>query len=188
MASQAKEDLGMTSTDPAHLSKRAPAGHSARSPRQLMQVLNWGPGLAEPSALRWTANIEAVVGAILVLLSGLIHLKLYGSYKGISVIGPLFLAQGIVGIVLAVALGAFRRLWLLLAGAGFCIATAAGLLISVNFGLFGFQDSLSVPYATSSLIEEFLGGGVLLTASVLVFVAGWQARRRGGERVWPRSS
>ena len=121
------------------------------------------------------------------VLSGLVHLKLYGSYKGISVIGPLFLAQGIAGILLAVALGVFRRMWLVLAGAGFCVATAAGLLISVNFGLFGFQDSLAAPYATSSMVVEFIGGGVLVAAAI-VFLAGRPWQRAGSERVWPPQS
>jgi len=120
-----------------------------------------------------------------VLLSGLIHLKLWinGGYQGISVIGPLFLIQGIAGILIAVALGIFRRMWLILVGAGYCVATVAGLLISVNFGLFGFKDSLLVPYATASLIEEIIGG-VVLVAAAIIFLMGrpWQARN---ERVWP---
>jgi hypothetical protein len=171
-----KEDAGMTSTNPAstgsaRASHPAPAGHAALSPRQLLRAASWGPDKAASPALRWAANVVAVAGAVLVLLSALIHLKIYGNYEHISVIGPLFLVQGIVGILLALALGVFRRLGLILAGAGFLIATAAGLLISVNFGLFGFKDSLLVPYATSSLIEEFVGGGVLLIAAALVLAS-----------------
>ncbi|HEX3963333.1 MAG TPA: hypothetical protein VHZ03_42985 [Trebonia sp.] len=175
----------MTRTDPASAPNSARAGYPATPVRQLLEALNWAPAQIGSSALRWTVNVLAWVGAIGVLLSGLIHLKLWinGGYQGISVIGPLFLAQGIAGILLAAALGVFRRLWLVLAGAGYCVATAAGLLISVNFGLFGFKDSLLVPYATASLVEEFIGGGVLLVAAI-VFLAGrpWRAR---SERVWP---
>ena len=177
----AKEDSGMTSTNPAstnpagtgpaRASHPAPAGHAAFSPRQLLWAASWGPAKAAPPALRWAANVVAVAGAVLVLLSALIHLKIYGNYEHISVIGPLFLAQGIVGILLALALGVFRRLGLILAGAAFLIATAAGLLLSVNFGLFGFKDSLLVPYAKSSLIEEFVGGAVLLIAAALVLAS-----------------
>jgi hypothetical protein len=187
MTNHTKEDTGMTSTDPARVSHSGHAGQATSSPRQLLQALNWRPAQIGSPAARWTINVLAWAGAVLVLLSGLIHLKLHGSYQGISVIGPLFLAQGIAGILLAVALGVFRRLWLMLAGAGYCVATAAGLLISVNFGLFGFKDSLAVPYATSSMIEEFIGGGVLLVAAVALLAARpW--RRRGGERVWPPQS
>jgi hypothetical protein len=189
MTTHTKEDTGMTGTDPASVRDPARAGHPTGSPRRLLRALNWGPAQLAPPPARWTVNVLAWAGAILVLLSGLIHLKLWinGGYQGISVIGPLFLAQGIVGILLAVALGVFRRLWLILAGAGYCVATAAGLLISVNFGLFGFQDSLAVPYATSSMVEEFIGGGVLLAAAVAFLVARpW--RQPGSERVWPPQS
>ena len=125
----AKEDSGMTSTNPASTnpastgpagaSHPVPAGHAAFSPRQLLWAASWGPAKAAPPALRWAANVVAVAGAVLVLLSALIHLKIYGNYEHISVIGPLFLAQGIVGILLALALGVFRRLGLILAGAAF---------------------------------------------------------------------
>ena len=179
----------MTSTDPASVPSSARASHATSSPRLLLRALNWGPPQVEPPTLRWTANLLAWAGSILVLLSGLIHIKLWASsgYQDISVIGPLFLAQGIVGILLALALGVFRRLWLIVAGAGYCVATAAGLLISVNFGLFGFKDSLAVPYATSSMIEEFIGGGVLVLTAVAVLASRpWRQWRI--ERVWPRAS
>ena len=170
----------MNRTDRAQVPNSADTGQTTTQIRQLLQALNWRPAQIESPATRWTVNVLAWAGAILVLLSGLVHLKLYGSYKGISVIGPLFLAQGIVGILLAVALAVFRRLWLVLGGAGFLVATAAGLLISVNFGLFGFQDSLAVPYATSSLVEEFIGGGVLVVAAI-VLLAGrpWRSEPKG---------
>ena len=178
----------MSRTDEARVPDSARAAQPDRPVRQLLRALDWRPAQLESPAVRWTVTVLAWAGAVLVLLSGLIHLKLYGSYRGISVIGPLFLAQGIAGILLAVALGVFRRLWLVLAGAGFCIATAAGLLISVNFGLFGFQDSLAVPYATSSLIEEFIGGGVLLVTAIVLLIGLRATRRPGSERAWPSAS
>jgi hypothetical protein len=92
-------------------------------------------------------------------------------YSGISVIGPLFLAQGIVGILLGVALVAFRSLALLAAGAVTGVATAVGLLLSVYVGLFGYSESLSVPYATLSLAVEFTAAFVLLLATALLALA-----------------
>ena len=78
----------------------------------------------------------------------MIHLQLWSDgYSDIPVIGPLFLAQGIGSIVLAVALAAFRRLALLAVGAVVAAATAAGLLLTAGTGLFGGTVSLSVPYA-----------------------------------------
>ncbi len=53
----------------------------------------------------------------------------------------------VAGILLAVALGVFRRLWLIVAGAGLMAATAPGLLLSVYAGLFGFQESMAAPHA-----------------------------------------
>jgi hypothetical protein len=187
MTTHAKEEAGMTRTDEAQVPPSARTGHSASAVRQLLQALSWRPAEIESPTTRWTVNVLAWAGAILVLLSGLVHLKLYGSYKGISVIGPLFLAQGIVGILLALALAVFRRMWLVLGSAAFLVATAAGLLISVNFGLFGFQDSLAVPYATSSMVVEFIGGGVLVVAAI-AFLAGRPWRGQGSERVWPPKS
>lgn len=172
----------MTSTDRASVRHSARAGHATPSPHQLLRALNWGPAQAGAPAARWTINVLTWAGAVLVLLSGVIHLRLWADgYQGISVIGPLFLAQGIVGILLAVALGVFRRLGLILAGAAYCVATAAGLLLSVYVSLFGFKESLAVPYAVSSLVEEFVAGGVLLIAAAAVLAARpW--RRRDSKR------
>ena len=92
----------------------------------------------------------AVAGAALLVWSGVIHLQLWSDgYRDISVIGPLFLIQGIASIALALPLVIFRRLVLLAAGAVMLAATAAGLLLSAGIGLFGYQESLAVPYAGS---------------------------------------
>ena len=91
--------------------------------------------------------------------------------------GPLFLIQGIASIVLAVALVAFRRLVLLAAGAVLAAATAAGLLLSAGIGLFGYQESLAVPYAETSLVVEFTGAAVLAAAAAIVLAAPLLRRR-----------
>ena len=92
-------------------------------------------------------------------------------YKDISVIGPLFLVQGIACIVLAVAIVALRWLALLAIGAVTGVATAVGLLLSVNVGLFGYTESLSVPYAELSLAVEFTAAFVLLVAACVLALA-----------------
>ena len=137
--------------------------------------------------MRWIVNGVTWAGALLVLASAVIHLRLWadGGYQGIAVIGPLFLAQGVAGILLAVALGVFRRLGLIWRGA-MLAATAVGLLISVQVGLFGFQESMAAPYAGMSLVVEF-AGAVLLAAAAAIVLA-WRPRRRPparSERVWP---
>jgi hypothetical protein len=97
------------------------------------------------------------------------HAELWGDgYSDISVIGPLFLAQGIGCIVLAVAIVAFRRLALLAAGAVAGAATAVGLILTAHGGLFGYTESLSVPYAALSLAVEFTAAFVLLLATAVL--------------------
>jgi hypothetical protein len=104
--------------------------------------------------------------------SGVIHLLLWDQgYRSIATIGPLFLAQGVGCIVLGVVVVIFRRLALLLAGAVALAATAVGLLVSVHVGLLGFRESLAVPYATLSLLVEFVGAALLLAGAVLLAVS-----------------
>jgi hypothetical protein len=123
-------------------------------------------------AARWAVTVLVVVGAALMVWSGVIHLQLWSDgYRSISVIGPLFLIQGIGGIALAVVIAVFRRVVLMAAGAVMMAATAAGLLLSAGIGLFGFQESLAVPYAMSSLVVEFVGAAVLAAAAAIVLAA-----------------
>jgi hypothetical protein len=127
--------------------------------------------MKSPSA-RWAVSVLAVVGAALMVWSGVIHLQLWSDgYRSISVIGPLFLIQGIGGIALAVVIAVFRRVVLMAAGAVMMAATAAGLLLSAGIGLFGFQESLAVPYAMSSLAVEFAAAAVLAAASAIILAA-----------------
>ena len=113
-----------------------------------------------------------MAGAGLLVWSGVLHLQLWSEgYRTISVIGPLFLVQGIASIAAAVALVAFRRLVLLAAGAALAVGTAAGLLLSASVGLFGYTESLAVPSAQTSLVVEFTGTAVLAAAAVIVLAA-----------------
>jgi hypothetical protein len=123
----------------------------------------------ESRIARWTVLALAGIGAGFLVWSGVIHLDLWADgYKDISVIGPLFLVQGIASILLAVAIVAFRWLALLVAGALAGLATGADLLLSVYVGLFGYTESLTVPYAVLSLAVEFTAAFVLLAAAVLL--------------------
>jgi hypothetical protein len=138
-------------------------------PARAAQLLARGPARMKSPTARWAVSVLAVAGAVLMVWSGVIHLQLWSDgYRSISVIGPLFLIQGIGAIALAVVLAVFRRVVLMAAGAVMMAATAAGLLLSAGIGLFGFQESLAVPYAMSSLVVEFAGAAVLAAASALV--------------------
>jgi len=130
------------------------------------------PGGLESRIARWAVRVLAGTGGGFLVWSGVIHLMLWADgYKDISVIGPLFLVQGIASILLAVAIVAFRWLALLAAGAVAGVATAVGLLLSVYVGLFGYTESLSVPYATLSLAVEFTAAFVLLVGACLLALA-----------------
>ena len=119
-----------------------------------------------------------MAGAALLAWSGVIHLQLWSDgYRDISVIGPLFLVQAIASVTLAVTLVVFRRLALLAAGAVAAVAAAAGLLLSASVGLFGYSESLAVPYAELSLAVEFTAAAVLALASAIVLVTALRARR-----------
>jgi hypothetical protein len=143
------------------------------------------PGALNSRMARWAVLALTATGAGFLVWSGVIHLILWSDgYKDIRWIGPLFLLQGIVGIVLAVVIVAFRWLALLVVGAGTGVATAVGLLLSVNFGLFGFTESLSVPYAELSLAVEFTAAFVLLLAAC-VLALGESARAVGRQSPVP---
>jgi hypothetical protein len=121
---------------------------------------------------RWTVLALTGTGAGFLVWSAVIHLMLWSDgYKDISVIGPLFLVQGIASIVLAVAIVAFRWLALIAAGAVAGVATAVGLLLTASVGLFGYVESLSVPYAALSLAVEFTAAFVLLVAACVLALA-----------------
>lgn len=140
--------------------------------RRAVAFLLRGPGAVESRAVRVAVLVLAATGGGFLIWSAVIHLKLWdGGYRDISVIGPLFLVQGIVCIVLGVAAVAFRWLALLAAGAVAGVATAVGLLLSVHGGLFGYTENLAVPYATLSLAVEFTAAFVFLVGAAILAIA-----------------
>ena len=154
------------------MSRRPATAQRDSFPRRAARLALRGPASLTSPAARWAVTLLAVAGAGLLVWSGVIHLQLWSEgYRTISVIGPLFLVQGIAGIVLAVALAAFRRLVLLAAGAALAAGTAAGLLLSASVGLFGYTESLAVPSAQASLVVEFTGAAVLAVAAAIVAAA-----------------
>ena len=126
-----------------------------------------GPGALGSISAKTVVTLLIVAGAALVVVSGVIHLYLWGrqdGYANIPTIGPLFLMQGIVSILFGIVAMATRWLVVALAGAGMMAASVVALLLAVNVGLFGFRDSWSAPYARTSLYVE-------VAAAVLLFVA-----------------
>jgi len=122
------------------------------------------------SSAKWRVVVNALclVGCALLVASAVIHLHLWsGSYGHIPTVGPLFLFQGVAGLLCAGLLAAFRRVVLMALAAVLMVSTAAGLLLSHYAGLFGYKENLAVPYAGMSLVFEFTGTAVLACAILL---------------------
>lgn len=115
-----------------------------------------------PSAWALSARVLTMglilVGAATVAASAVIHLHLWIiGYRHIHLIGPLFLAQSVAGMVLAVALLAYRRLGVIAAGVAYLAASIGALIISATVGFLGLHDGLDVPWAAMSLTTELIG-------------------------------
>jgi hypothetical protein len=132
-------------------------------------VLNRRMPATAPLWARVLTTLAIAAGAVLVAVSAVIHLHLWSQgYKHIHIIGPLFLAQAIGGIALALVMLGIRRLMTVLAGVLYMASTALGLMLSDWVGLFGFRDTLQVPWATTSLVVELVGLAVLAVAGVVL--------------------
>lgn len=123
--------------------------------------------------------------AALLTASGALHLDLYlTGYRTIPTIGWLFLLQVISAFALAALVLATDH-WLVAgAGAGFCLATIAGYLLSTSIGLFGFKEVSTEAGAAAGAVE--VAACALLSYLCISLLprrsgraAGRPARRRG---------
>lgn len=97
------------------------------------------------------------LAAASVLLSAVVHLDLYQveDYKQVATIGPLFLLNGLGGIVLGVLITTWRH-WLPVLGAvGFGAITVLFFWISVVHGLFGLKETATGASQVLSQIAEY---------------------------------
>lgn len=79
--------------------------------------------------------------ALGVLVSGGVHLWLwFDGFRDIDVIGPSFMLNAVAGLVIAVAVMAWRHWLPLLAAVGFGVSTLTAFLISTTIGLFGVHE------------------------------------------------
>jgi len=128
------------------------------------------------------AIIALWLGAALVLVSGLVHLHLWViAYRHVATLGPLFLLQFALSVVLAIALVVLRWLVLALAGVLLMLGTILGLVLALTTGLFGFTLTFLTSWAYLALASE--GAAALLLA-----LAAWLAlaRRPSVEPSTPR--
>lgn len=108
-----------------------------------------------PRLFRWFA-------AVLVAAGGAVHLSLYlDGYQSIPRVGPLFLANVVAAVLIAIALAARPIGIVALAAAGFAMASLASFGLSRTVGLLGFREAgLDVRSAATLAVEA-------LTLSVL---------------------
>lgn len=110
------------------------------------------------------------MGAGLLVATSAIHSNLWTeSYRFIPTIGNLFVAQLLAGVVLALGVVFYRRPLMAVAGIGFMAATIAGLVVSAEYGLFGFKESLSSPFVRLTLNIEV--AGIVAFAAALAVAA-----------------
>jgi hypothetical protein len=133
------------------------------------------------AAGRLGLNLLVWAGCAMLAASGVLHFHLWSSegYRHIPIIGPLFLAQAIVGVVVAIATAIFRKLVLVAGAAGLLVSSIGGLLISIWWGLFGWQESSSAPYVGMAFAIEAIGAVFLVVATVLMAWAWWSGLRSG---------
>ena len=113
------------------------------------------------------ALVLRLVGVGLLSAAGWIHLHLWqAGYRHIPTIGPLFLAAAVSAFVIGAGLLARPSRLIGLSGIGLVMGVLAGLIVSVNVGLFGFQESLSAPFSVESIILE-----IAAAATVAAWVA-----------------
>jgi hypothetical protein len=109
-----------------------------------------------------------VVAAVLVLIGGYIHLKLYfDGYRDIpdANLGRSFLLNAAAALVVAAALVLWRNVWALVAGLVLVNATLIGFGLSrTSRGIFGFTESgfQPSPEAAISLVVEIVAAVILI--------------------------
>jgi uncharacterized membrane protein len=121
-----------------------------------------------------------VVGAAMLALTAVIHLRLYShyGYRHIPTIGGMFLANIVGGFALtALVLASPRRLlgFGAFAGAGYEALTLAGFVYSLYQPLFNFQDSTQAPLWKSAVTVESVGI-VVMSAITLAALNRWRSR------------
>jgi hypothetical protein len=115
-------------------------------------------------------HILLIVAALFVAATSYIHWHLWDAlgYRHVAIIGGLFLAQAISGLLIAIALILIRELWIVIVGLGFVASTLTGFIVSVTHGFFGFRDSWLAPYAKVAFVAEVATLVTLLVATSLI--------------------
>lgn len=104
-----------------------------------------------------------LAGAALIVVQGVVHVQRWlGGYRGIEVIGPLFLVNAAVAAVVAVALVVRGGLASAVAGVVLSYVTLVGFAFSRLDQLFGFSETVWDGPATVAVVAEVAAVVVLL--------------------------
>ena len=124
-----------------------------------------------------------LAGAGLTATMAAIHLRLWAEgYRDLATIGPLFLLNAVVGILLALALlvTPVRGLGPVAAvTALFTAGTLGALFLSLTTGLLGFNESIDAELVRPTLYVETAGVAVLTTLAVAASAQG----RKGPHKI-----
>lgn len=116
-------------------------------------------------------RIAQLAAATFVLAGGYIHLDLWrGGYRAIEYIGPLFIANAVVSVLLVIALLLRPDVRVAVAGVAFSVSSLVALVLSRTIGLLGFTERGWSDMAVQATTAEI--GAVVAIALVMV------ARRR----------
>jgi hypothetical protein len=111
-----------------------------------------------------------VLGAALLVGNGALHWHLADlGYATVPTIGPLFRLDGVIAVLVAVAVLATPMPWWRLAcavGALLQVGTLGALGISLTVGMFGFRETLDAPDLLQSVLVEALGFVVLAVGAL----------------------
>jgi hypothetical protein len=108
----------------------------------------------------------ALLGAALMVVSGLVHLHLWDvAYRHVGTLGPLFLVQTAAAFAGAVLLVFTRMAAVMLASALLMLGTLGGFVLADTVGIFSFKLPEATGCAYLALVAE------VLAAAALLFVA-----------------
>ena len=119
--------------------------------------------------------VLVAAGAATIVASAVVHLYLWGKedgYRAVPTVGPLFLIQGIAGCLLGPAMLVVRRVVTVAAGAAYVALSLGALCLSINGGLFGFNETLNAPWVKFSLVDEIVGLAACLAAAAITLGSG----------------
>jgi hypothetical protein len=142
-----------------------------------LEQLGYGPERV-PKPIGLTATMAFIAGGLLVVWSTYIHFHLWRNlgYRPIPTIGTLFLVQSIAGLLVGLLIIFVCRVWVAIVGVGFALSTMIGFLASINYGLFGFKDSWSAPFAHQAFAIEIATVIILTIAGALCLTRSAESR------------